>query len=1157
MEPVTCRRSLPIRVNRQSMHNGTRRTQDRACFHTVTLLSSLWLISVLTGCSDHTAPSPTQTTEPMPKKPVAEAPTDELVKDVTEAWAILYEEQRKRRSWPTELGKNFATSMDQAGPDGELPLSIRELYQARIRQYFPKLCELADIRLPAAFDTTGQLKKDSQGNLIKANPFNQSSRRQSYESSGFGRRLSHKSSGSGSDAPALGMVDWDMLCLHQFERSHFRHAPPTSLEIRLAQEDIWAYESILEAVGRTNSGATDRYEVPVKTIAVVDVGKAAALSFLDNATFADGRSTDTSHRDDDESSNDNYESFGGSYESSKEGAVGHALDARYVDSEGKPVRVDGDSLPSAPARMLPVHLQVTIDQRRIASLLANLASAPMPFEVCKVTLCPLDSTPDYSGGRPRTGIEFGRAGYQADEEPGDGYGGGMSGLDSYLGNDLYKTSMPKTLHCVSLEVHALAHIYSPPPQASDLKGLLPGASAQEVIGLADQLVRAVRNRVRWLELLTFVNACLPTDDQAERLDSAEGITKRNELHITGIRCAHAGTESGPGSNACEIHLFGHHFHNAVSDGTQVSLGTQFVRDTLFDRFHTQSVLLPSLGSAETTERVAADTLGIAEQTMLNEGAVQNVTVRDPGAPMNDATQIGLRRFDFHVRFRWQADARNTATSAMSFEELARQIAVPVESRHYSLAVPWDPPLFVQRPKRSAPRLLAMESLRGKGGRDAVIPAAMGGYSSAGVNQGLRWIVLTGLLPFEKQADAYRTAYRDAQDWNATRDCPRYATYRIRRAEVSRNSANLEQRWQELNLARAFANSRTFVGEAYPVPPQYTPNASSNESYGGYSESYHQDYGGMGYGSYGEYSSRSAPAIDEVNRVFPWISPVPRRHKPDWGAELCHLPEIPLYENSPPARARRTESQAPPMPPYRLFRFFDFDVKSGGEYRYQVKLLLHNPNYRLEARLLTDKKLAEQPYLETDWCEASAGICVPYDSGVLTGPVTESSSPVEEPIANLVACSFDFNSGKTISSDITAYRGQLVNFEATANQDKPKTAKQPTQLELMDPYGLEDDLFESPRPPRRNVQKSLPEEHFYETNMLLVDIMGGEPVHAAVPETIEPGSVLLLDPAGRLVVRNELDDRADYTIYCEPESPKPARNPQPRSGPGGLFFDDEF
>lgn len=1135
MEPVTCRRSLPIRVNRQSMHNGTHRTQDRACFHTVTLLSSLWLLSVLTGCSDHTAPPATQTTEPTPKKPVAEAPSDELVKDVIEAWAILYEEQRKSRSWPTELGKNFATLMDQAGPDGELPLSIRELYQTRIRQYFPKLCELADIRLPAAFDTTGQPKKDSQGNLIKANPFSQSS-----------RRLSYRSYGSGSDVPSLGMVDWDLLCLHQFERGHFRHTPPTSSEIRLAQEDIWAYESILEAIGRTNSGATDRYEVPIKTIAVLDVGKAAAPSFLDNATFPDSRSTDTGYRDDDESSNDDYESFGDSHESSEEGAVGHALDARYVDSEGKPVRVDGDALPSAPARMLPVHLQVIIDQRQIASLLANLASAPMPIEVCKVTLCPADNTPDYTG----------HAAYQADEKHGRAYAGGMFGSGGYLSNDLNKTTMPETLHSVSLEVHALAHIYLPPPQASDLEGLLPGASAQEVIDLADQLVRAVRNRVRWLELLTFVNACLPTDDQAERLDSAEGITKRSELHITGIRCAPAGTESGPGNNACEIHLFGHHFHNAVSDGTQVSLGTQFVRDTLFDSFHTQSVLLPSLGNAEITERVAADTLGIAEQTMLNEGAVQNVTVRDPGAPMKEATEIGLRRFDFHVRFRWQADARNTATSAMSFEELARQTAVPVESKHYSFAVPWDPPLFMQRPKRSAPRLLAMESLRGKGGRDAVIPAMSGGYSSAGVSQGLRWIVLTGLLPFEKQAEAYRTAYRNAQDWNATRDCPRYATYRIRRAEVSRNSANLEQRWQELNLARAFPKSRTFLTEACPVPPQYTPDGSSYGGYGGYSGSYDQDYGEMGSGSYRGYSS-GPPSSDEVNRVFPWISPVPRRHKPDWGAELCHLPEIPLYENSPPARARRTENEAPPMPSYRLFRFFDFDVKSGGEYRYQVKLLLHNPNYRLEARLLTDKKLAEQPYLETEWCEASAGICVPYDSGVLTGPVTESSSPVEEPMVNLVACSFDFNTGKTISSDIAAYRGQLVNFEATANQDKPKTAKQPTQLELMDPYGLEGDLFESPRPPRRKVQKSPPEEHSYETNMLVVDIMGGEPIHAAAPETIEPGSVLLLDPAGRLVVRNELDDRADYAIYCEPESPKPARNPQPRSGPDGLFFDAEF
>ena len=81
---------------------------------------------------------------------------------------------------------------------------------------------------------------------------------------------------------------------------------------------------------------------------------------------------------------------------------------------------------------------------------------------------------------------------------------------------------------------------------------------------------------------------------------------------------------------------------------------------------------------------------------------------------------------------------------------------------------------------------------------------------------------------------------------------------------------------------------------------------------------------------------------------------------------------------------------------------------------------------------------------------------------------------------------------------------------------------------------------------------------YVTNAILLDVLGGGRLPGKDRTIAEPASILLLDGEGKLVVRSELDDLAEYRFHKPPEerevagtsgatSTKPKRGG--RGGPG--------
>jgi len=227
------------------------------------------------------------------------------------------------------------------------------------------------------------------------------------------------------------------------------------------------------------------------------------------------------------------------------------------------------------------------------------------------------------------------------------------------------------------------------------------------------LVQNVEGRIRWLELLKAIDACLPRGEDPKPADAkeskekevalAEDIMRRRELHITNIDSQEvddiaqwqtvagltpdvsstpasgadaASAENPSGASPAKrptwiIQIAGLHYHNATRDNQ----GAQYVRNTLIKNLRKNTVELPT-ADGKGVERVSMKDLGISCPEIVRKSRVDEDTIPDPssetvagvgggggrtgtgrppagadGAPT--VKMIKLLRFDFTVHFCWQ------------------------------------------------------------------------------------------------------------------------------------------------------------------------------------------------------------------------------------------------------------------------------------------------------------------------------------------------------------------------------------------------------------------------------------------------------------------------------------------------------------------------
>ncbi|RMF91558.1 MAG: hypothetical protein D6741_15985 [Planctomycetota bacterium] len=241
--------------------------------------------------------------------------------------------------------------------------------------------------------------------------------------------------------------------------------------------------------------------------------------------------------------------------------------------------------------------------------------------------------------------------------------------------------------------------------------------------------------------------------------------------------------------------------------------------------------------------------------------------------------------------------------------------------------------------------------------------------------------------------------------------------------------------------------------------------------------------------------------------------------------------------------------------YKLFRFVDYKVEPGRKYRYRVKLYLVNPNANVDPRFLEDESLAEKKWLETEWSEPSPPIAVPYDADILAGAAKPGRIPYSGPKATVGVTVFDPEDGSTAFHEFADLdRGTVVNFLADEVKAKQPVRRKRKPTRPAGPYGSEEygdysggeeeygssgygeeeyGAYGSPYGPA--APKEEEEDIDYITNMLIVDILGGDPTPT---RQAAPGEILLMDPDGNLLVRREVDDEEKYKEFTEEKTASP-------------------
>jgi hypothetical protein len=412
--------------------------------------------------------------------------SDDLAKKVAKASELLYNEQQS----DNKLAAVFTVEEDQKqfeaafmkiwGPMEKIaempPGTLQDLYRRRYRDHikgeFPRLFQLIDRRTRSA----------STGAGAAAGP------------------TARPTDAHEEAASTTGIVDWKDADekIDTFLR-RYTSSTPTTLEIMMAQEDLWIYKTLLTVIHNTNNVSTETnakagtheqrtYVKPeshkkarIKQILAMDIGKDAADSWAksEKALFnlpgdAGGGITPPSG---------NSAAPVQSTSAARPSAGSGALAGRYVDDKGKAL-LDATQQPYKEFRMMPIDLKVVIEQKEIPRLLAECANSAMRIDVRAVRVLAEDPSPADLGASGAAASAA--AGSNTEKAPsgshatefGMGHDAGAAGGDSESEAEGADPIYPP----VPVEVQGIIYIYNPPAQDDSGKAGENGQAAPAATG---------------------------------------------------------------------------------------------------------------------------------------------------------------------------------------------------------------------------------------------------------------------------------------------------------------------------------------------------------------------------------------------------------------------------------------------------------------------------------------------------------------------------------------------------------------------------------------------------------------------------------------------------------------------------------------------------
>jgi hypothetical protein len=381
-----------------------------------------------------------------------------------------------------------------------LGVQYRTQYRDRIKDIFPQLFVKIERRTEI----------DANGNPLPGSPNRVGDQGPGGFGSPAGEDKSKRYKGVLNWPDAEKLMDW----------FHNWNDTPSTIEVVVAQEDLWVYEALLNVIRNTNDMGNDPRHDPknyispgepkkarIKEIIALEIGSDAAQSWAasENSVFVlDGAAAPaalggngpipgggpSSMR-----SRNGPSGFTGRLGASggSAGSAGSALAGRYVDNAGKPID-DPAQDPNKEFRMMPIDMRLIIEQKEIPRLLVECANSSMRIDVRAVRILaePVPAFDPNGGAAAETsaGAAPAAGGPSAKQvTPGRGSrsGGGMLGNQSSRpaqtggeggifnsGEESVDASCPP----VPVEIQGIIYIYNPPtsqaPGGENASGQPPG-----------------------------------------------------------------------------------------------------------------------------------------------------------------------------------------------------------------------------------------------------------------------------------------------------------------------------------------------------------------------------------------------------------------------------------------------------------------------------------------------------------------------------------------------------------------------------------------------------------------------------------------------------------------------------------------------------------
>lgn len=321
--------------------------------------------------------------------------TVKVKRETLAMWKRFYDEQAPIRAWPAEsLGDDFVERASKLQPGGKLPRPLLERYQEAVKNIVRMLPKRmgADDLMPS---TTGE--EDA------ARP---------------------KNPAAGPRPVSRSIVAWSEGDQRRIYESFDWQKPPTTVQVQLAQEEIWMYGILCDIVKKMNARATAAFDAVIPLVEELAVGYPAAEDnpggtgenrILRVGEPAASPAPDGGGRPGGPPlSRPGHPRFGGGGGSRSKAAPADGATSPddifrnwvYVDYGGRPLMAAEQtaSLANRMIHFIPFRLRAVIDQRRLDELLVSLAASPIPIDVRQVRINPGGSSqrPGSGGGGTST-----------------------------------------------------------------------------------------------------------------------------------------------------------------------------------------------------------------------------------------------------------------------------------------------------------------------------------------------------------------------------------------------------------------------------------------------------------------------------------------------------------------------------------------------------------------------------------------------------------------------------------------------------------------------------------------------------------------------------------------------------------------------------------